>query len=117
MAFSILEFEHKVAILAHDTVKESKHILDVIIPALQKVAGSEHSVEAVSGLVNPAAVSFERAGYTALGLLLKALKDLKGVADAPSTVLNVVVTAQLLADFHAVSASIHDIAAVKSVTL
>jgi hypothetical protein len=117
MSFTISTFEHKVASIALETVREAKHLLDVVVPALKFVNASEVSIEAVTSLVDPGVVPVERSAFTALGLIIKALEDVHGVADNPTTVLSITVDSGLMKDYRDVAAIIKLMAAKKGVSL
>ncbi len=100
MSFNITSIEHGIAVLAQDVVKGAKAVDTFLQKAVAKVPAAAPTIEALTAIVDPAAVAFERAAFTALGLVAKAAGD----ADAATAAKGISITLdqQAWADFKAV---------------
>jgi uncharacterized protein involved in copper resistance len=92
--------DHAYASAAKDIVTASKFMQSTILPALTKAATQASTIEAVSGLVSPAAANVERAAFAVLGTIIKAIGD--GGQAAVAGGLNVQLDAALVADIKAI---------------
>jgi hypothetical protein len=88
--------DHAFASAAKDIVAVAKTIQSSVLPVLTKAATQASTIEAVTGLVCPAAVNIERAAFAVLGAIIKAITD-AGTAVAAGG-LNVQLDAALVAD-------------------
>ena len=59
----ISTLEHSFAVAAQDIVKASKFVAEKVVPALRTAQAAESTIEAVTALVNPAAVNIERQAF------------------------------------------------------
>lgn len=97
----ITSIEHGISTLAHDVVKGA-HAVDAFLQkAVVKGAAAAPTIEALTAMVDPAAVPFERAAFAALGLIAKAAGDADAAAAAKG--LTITLDQQAWADFKAVS--------------
>lgn len=94
--------EHALAKAAQDIVTAAKFVAQTVVPVLQKAKTDEATIEAVTGLVSPAAVNIERAAFALLGVVIKALGD--GSQAVLAGGLNVQLDAALVADIKAIMA-------------
>jgi len=92
--------DHAYASAAKDIVAASKYVQSTVLPTLTKAAAQASTIEAVTGLVSPAAVNIERAAFAVLGTIIKAITD-GGTAVAAGG-LNVQLDAALVADIKAI---------------
>jgi len=93
----ITTIEHVFAAAAQDIVKVAKYVQSEVLPAAQKVEAAATTVEAITGLVNPAAVNIERMAFAGLGAIIKAIEDAGSAAAAGG--VNVALDAAMVADF------------------
>ena len=96
----ITSIEHGIAALAHDVVKGAKAVDAFLQKAVAKGAAAAPTIEALTAMVDPAAVPFERAAFAALGLIAKAAGDADAAAAAKG--LTITLDQQAWADFKAV---------------
>jgi hypothetical protein len=96
----IQSVEHAIAILAHDVVKGAKAVDTFLQKASVTAAKDAPLVESLTAMVDPAAVPFERAAFTALGLVVKAAGDADAAAAAKG--ISITLDQQTWADFKAV---------------
>jgi hypothetical protein len=96
----ISSIEHAISSLALDVVKGAKAVDTFLQKAAALGIKNAPLVEQLTGLIDPAAVPFERAAFAALGLVAKAA----GSADAAaaSKGLTITLDQQAWADFKAV---------------
>jgi hypothetical protein len=93
-------FEHAFATAATDVVKTAHFIQTKIVPALKQAQANEQTVEAITSLIDPAAVNIERAAYAVLGVIIKAVEDAGSAAAGQG--LNVQLDAAVVADVKAI---------------
>lgn len=96
----ITSIEHALATLAHDVVKGAKAVDTFLQKAAVKATAAAPTIEALTAMVDPAAVPFERAAFAALGLVAKAAGDADAAAAAKG--LTITLDQQAWADFKAV---------------
>ena len=106
--------EHALAKAAQDIVVAAKFVASTIVPVLQKAKTDETTIEAVTGLVSPAAVNIERAAFALLGVVIKAMSD--GSQAVLSGGLNVQLDAALVADIKSIMAAVQGQAAASGAT-
>jgi hypothetical protein len=96
----ILSIEHAISTLTHDIVKGAHAVDTFLAKASVKATAAAPTIEALTAMIDPAAVPFERAAFAALGLVAKAA----GQADAAaaSKGLSITLDQQSWADFKAV---------------
>jgi hypothetical protein len=92
--------DHAFASAAKDIVAASKVIQSSVLPVLTKAATQASTIEAVTGLVSPAAVNIERVAFALLGVIIKAITD--GGQAIVAGGLNVQLDAALVADIKAI---------------
>lgn len=92
--------DHAFAAAAKDIVGTAKTIQSSVLPVLTKAATQASTIEAVTGLVSPAAANIERAAFAVLGTIIKAIND-AGAAIAAGGI-NVQLDAALVADVKAI---------------
>lgn len=92
--------DHAFASAAKDIVSASRVIQTNVLPILTKASTQASTIEAVTGLVSPAAANVERAAFAVLGVIIKAINDSTQVVAAGG--LNVQLDAALVADVKAV---------------
>jgi hypothetical protein len=92
--------DHAFASAAKDIVSASKVISTSVLPVLTKASAQASTIEAVTGLVSPAAANVERAAFAVLGVIIKAINDSTQVVAAGG--LNVQLDAALVADVKAI---------------
>jgi hypothetical protein len=100
----ITTVEHAFAVAAQDTVKTAKFIENAVLPALQKASANAATVEAVTGLISPAAANIERTAFAVLGLAIKAIEDAEAAAAGGG--VNVSLDAALVADLKSIAPAI-----------
>jgi hypothetical protein len=96
----ITTVEHAFATAAKDVVAAAKFVQAHVLPVLQKAKADEGTIEAITGLVSPAAVNIERAAFAVLGTIIKAIED--GGQAASAGGLNVQLDANLVADIKSI---------------
>jgi hypothetical protein len=96
----ITTVEHAFATAAKDLVAAARFVQSHVLPVLEKTSTQASTIEAITGLVSPAAVSVERCAFAALGTILKAIQD--GGQAAAAGGLNVQLDAALIADIKAI---------------
>ena len=101
--------EHALASAAKEIVAAAKFIQSSVIPLLNKASTQASTIEAVTGLVDPAAVNIERAAFALLGVVIKAMGD--GSQAVLANGLNVQLDAALAADIKAIMAVVKSQAA------
>ena len=101
--------EHALASAAREIVAAAKFIQSSVLPVLTKASAKASTIEAVTGLVSPAAVNIERAAFAVLGVVIKAIGD-GGQAIAAGGV-NVLLDAALVADIKAIMSAVKSQAA------
>ena len=106
--------EHALAKAAQDIVTAARFVTQQVMPILQEGKSSEATIEAVTGLVSPAAVNIERAAFAVLGVVIKTLGD--GSQAALAGGLNVQLDAALVADIKSIMAAVHAQAASSGAT-
>ena len=103
MAFGFANVEHAFASAAKEFVvaeKAVKAALVKVVPALQKLQGTEAVVEELTAVaVGPSAVEVERAAYQALAILAKTANDANAAANAGT--VNVPLDVTTINDFKA----------------
>src|ERR1035438_5731552 len=62
--------EHAYATAAKDIVTAAKFVQTNVLPVLSKAQTQASTIEAVTGLVSPAAVNIERAAFAVLGVIV-----------------------------------------------
>jgi hypothetical protein len=92
--------EHALASAAKDIVAAAKFVQSSVLPALTKAQAQASTIEAVTGLVNPAAVNIERAAFAVLGAVIKGIGD--GSQAVAAGGINVLLDAALVADIKAI---------------
>jgi hypothetical protein len=92
--------DHAFASAAKDIVSAAKVIQTSVLPVLTKAATQASTIEAVTGLVSPAAVNIERVAFAVLGVLIKAIGD--GGQAIVAGGLNVQLDAALVADIKSI---------------
>jgi hypothetical protein len=92
--------DHAFASAAKDIVSTAKTIQSNVLPLLTKAATQASTIEAVTGLVSPAAANVERAAFAALGSIIKSIGD-AGAAVAAGG-LSVQLDATLVADIKSI---------------
>ncbi len=75
-------------------------ILHVGKPALEKIEASAATIEAITGLISPAAASIERVGAALLGRALKAIDSIEAAEAAGG--VNITLDAAMIADLKAI---------------
>jgi hypothetical protein len=100
MSFKISSIEHGISVLAQDVVKGARAVDTFLQKATAIAAKNAPMVEELTAMIDPAAVPFERAAFTALGLVAKAAGD----ADAATAAKGISITLDQAtwADFKAV---------------
>lgn len=78
----ITTVEHAYAVAAQDLVKDFQWLEKKALPALQKVEATATTVEAITGLVDPAAVNVARMAYAVLAAVINALDDAGKLTEA-----------------------------------
>jgi hypothetical protein len=111
MTFSIQSVEHGIATVAADVVKGAKRVA----AAISKVQGSEAALEALTSVIDPAAVNIERAAFAVLGVVLKAVNDVGSAAGAGS--VNVPLDSALVSELKGLLPAIKQAAASQGVKL
>jgi hypothetical protein len=101
--------DHAYASAAKDIVTASKFVQSNVLPVLTKASAQASTIEAVTGLVSPAAVNVERAAFAVLGAIIKAIGDTNQAAAAGG--LNVQLDAALIADVKAIIPAVKSSAA------
>ncbi len=92
--------DHAFASAAKDIVSASKVIQTSVIPVLTKASTQASTIEAVTGLISPAAANIERVAFAALGLIIKVMGESTQAVAAGG--LNVQLDAALVADIKAI---------------
>ncbi|HMD71004.1 MAG TPA: hypothetical protein VKF41_06645 [Bryobacteraceae bacterium] len=92
--------DHAFAAAAKDIVAASRVIQSGVLPVLTKAATQASTIEAVTGLVCPAAANIERVAFALLGVIIKTLTD--GTQAVVAGGLNVQLDAALVADVKAI---------------
>jgi hypothetical protein len=100
MSSLITTAEQALAAAANDVVKAAKVITSKVLPVLVKIGASASEVEAITGLVDPAAVNIELVAYAVLGAVITAIEG--AAAAAASGGLNIALDAALVADIKAI---------------
>ena len=111
MAFSFSSIGHAFASVA----KEIVHVSKVVEAGLAKVQKSEAFVEAITAVIDPAAVPLERAAYAILGKALQVVHD-NGDAAAANGV-NIQLDSQEIADLKELIAMLKTTLATKGVVV
>ncbi len=111
MTFSIQSVEHGIAAVASDIVKGAAKIAS----AIGKVQGAETAVEALTSVIDPSAVAFERAAFASLGVILKAVNDAGAAANAGT--VNVTLDSAFVADLRGLWPAIQQAAAAAGLKL
>lgn len=101
--------EHALAAAAHQAVNVKHFVEKSVLPALKTAQGTEATVEAITSLVDPAAVNFERAAYALLGVAVKALDCVDAAVNAGG--VNISLDAALVADLRAIAPALKKAAA------
>jgi hypothetical protein len=96
----ITTVDHAFAAAAKDIVATAKTIQSSVLPVLTKAATQASTIEAVTGLVSPAAVNIERVAFAVLGTIIKTISD-AGTAIAAGG-LNVQLDATVVADIKSI---------------
>jgi hypothetical protein len=96
----ITTVEHAFASAAKEIVSAARFVQSTVLPLLTKASAQASTIEAVTGLVSPAAVNIERAAFAVLGVAIKTLGD--GSQAALAGGLNVQLDAALVADIKAI---------------
>ena len=96
----ILSIEHALSTLAHDIVKGAHAVDSFLAKASIKATAAAPTIEALTAMVDPAAVPFERAAFAALGLIAKAAGEADAAAAAKG--LTITLDQQAWADFQAI---------------
>lgn len=96
----IISIEHALATVAHDVVKGAHAVNTFLAKVATKGITAAPTIEALTAMIDPAAVPFERCAFAALGLIAKAA----GQADAAAAAKGLTITLdqQAWADFKAV---------------
>ena len=92
--------EHAFATAAKDLVSAAKFVQSHVLPVLEKAQTQASTIEAITGLVSPAAVGVERCAFAALGVIVKAVQD--GGQAVAGGGLNIQLDAALIADIKAI---------------
>jgi hypothetical protein len=101
--------DHAFATAAKDIVSASKVIQTSVLPVLTKAATQASTIEAVTGLVSPAAVNIERVAFALLGVIIRTITD--GSQAVAASGLNVLLDAALVADVKAIMPAVRTQAA------
>jgi len=96
----ITTVDHAYAAAAKDVVSAATFVQSKVIPALQKANAQAATIEAVTGLVSPAAANVERAAFAVLGAVIKAVEAAGSAVTAGG--LNVQLDATLVSDVKAI---------------
>lgn len=105
--FGFQSIAHAFATIAQDVVKVAKKVGPVAAKAaieLQKVQGSEQTVEAITALVDPRAVVIERAAYQSLGHLVAACNATASAAGGGAVTVSL--DAEAIAEYKALGESL-----------
>jgi len=105
----ITTVEHAYASAAKDVVSAANFVQGKVLPVLQKANAQASTIEAITGLVSPAAANVERAAFAVLGSIIKAI-DAAGAA-AGAGGLNIQLDAALIADVKAIMPAVKSQAA------
>lgn len=108
MSVIVSSTEHMLAKAAQDVVAAAKFVSHSVLPALQRTAASEQTIEAITSLVDPQAVNIERAAFALLGLAIKTIEDSGTVANAGG--MNVSLDALLVSDLRSIMPAIKNVA-------
>ena len=96
MSINFASIEHAVATavgwLKKEAAAVSKFVAQEAVPALQKVEGALPAVEALSALLVPSAVPYERAGEAALAALIAAIQKAQAAPGAIASDGSITVT-------------------------
>src|SRR5438132_8497218 len=103
MAFSFSSIGHAFGSVA----KEIVHVAKVIESGIAKVQKSEPFIEAITGLIDPAAVPLERAAFALLGKALAVAHTTEDAAAANG--LSLPLDSQEVADLKALAAELNKI--------
>jgi len=101
--------EHAFATAAKDLVSAAKFVQSHVLPVLEKAGSQAATIEAITGLVSPAAVNVERVAFAALGSIIKTIQD-AGQAAAGGG-LNIQLDAALVADIKSIIPAVRNQAA------
>jgi len=101
--------EHAFASAAKEIVAAAKFIQSSVLPLLTKTSTEASTIEAVTGLVSPAAANIERAAFAVLGVVIKTISD--GSQAVLANGLSVQLDATLVADIKAVMSAVKSQAA------
>jgi hypothetical protein len=96
----ITTVDHAYAAAAKDVVAAANFVQGKVLPVLQKANTQAATIEAITGLVSPAAANVERAAFAVLGTIIKSI-EAAGSAVA-SGGLNIQLDAALVADVKAI---------------
>jgi hypothetical protein len=92
--------DHAYAAAAKDVVSAANFIQGKVLPVLQKANAQSATIEAITGLVSPAAANVERAAFAVLGTIIKSIEAAGAAAGAGG--LNVQLDGALVADVKAI---------------
>lgn len=103
MSRLVSSFGHAFAIVAQDAVKAKNFIVHTLLPVVQKIEKAEPTIEAITAMIDPAAVNVERVAFAVLGKIAEAVHS----ADAAATAggLNIALDSAAIADVKAVLAA------------
>jgi len=107
--------QHVYATAAADLVKFGKFVETKVLPALQKVESDASTIEAVTATISPQAANVERAAFSVLGTVIKAVED--SIAAGNAGGINISLDQTVVADIKAILPAIKTQASVSAQTV